>query len=56
MKNKIKPLEKNQFYLACSILLITISFLLISTIITKGTSLYIGTSILSGITIAVIGL
>jgi len=56
MKNKIKPLEKNQFYIACSILFVTISLLLMSTIITKGTSLYIGTSILSGIAITVIGL
>ena len=47
MKTKIKPVETFQFYVACSILLITISFLLIFTIITKGTSLYIGASILS---------
>ena len=56
MTSKIKPVEKIQFYAACSALLITISFLLISTIITKGTSLYMGTSILSGITITIIGL
>ena len=56
MKRKIKPIEKNQFYVACSILIITISILLISTIITRGTSLYIGTSILSGIALTVIGL
>ena len=54
MNNKIEPIEKNQFYVACSLLLGTISFLLISTIITKGTSLYIGTSILSGIAITII--
>ena len=54
MNDKIKPVEKIQFYKACAALLITISFLLISTIITKGTSLYIGTSILSGIAITII--
>ena len=56
MNDKIKPVEKIQFYKACAALLITISFLLISTIITKGTSLYVGTSILSGIAITLIGL
>ena len=56
MNNKIKPVEKKRFYVACSILVITITLLLISTIISKGTSLFLGTSILSGIAITVIGL
>ena len=56
MKNKITPLEKNQFYIATTILLVTISLLLISTIISKDTSFYILTSILAGVTITVIGL
>ena len=56
MNNKIKPIGRYQFYLACSVLFITISSLLISTILTKDTSLYFVTSILSGIAITVIGL
>ena len=56
MKSKIKPVEKIQIYASCFVLLITISFLLICTIITKGTSLHAGTSISSGIIITIIGL
>ena len=56
MKNKITPLEKNQFFIASAVLLVTISLLLLSTIITKDTPFYMGTSILAGIAITVIGL
>ena len=56
MKNKITPLEKNQFFIASAVLLVTISLLLLSTIIAKSTSFYFGTSILAGIAITVIGL
>ena len=56
MKNKITPIKKNQIFIASTILLLTISSLLLSTIITKNTSFHIGTSILAGIAITVIGL
>ena len=56
MKNKITPIKKNRIFIASTILLLTISSLLLSTIITKNTSFHIGTSILAGIAITVIGL
>ena len=56
MKNKNTSLKNNRFYISCSILSITISLLLLSSIITKGTSFYIETSIMAGILITIIGL
>ncbi len=56
MNNKISPIKRSQFYIASSIILITISFLLISTIVASGTSFYVVNSIINGIAITIIGL
>ena len=56
MKNKIMPLGNIRTFISSILLLLVLSSLLFATIITKGTSFYIVTSVFCGITITVIGL